>query len=307
MLSQYSCRDPDRKQTVTAIVSRKPNFFATTAWRTLPFESKPKDVSDELHDIMASLPVLLEEYDLIQACQNDGEAHRRHLRLFQQCQATDHTLREWFANLSSKLSSPLPSVIRTPAEQRSTLEHDCFSFEVSDHMLAITLALYWSTCMLLHGLIEMTFNSLRSSGHADIPRRLPEHVDPHRSATSISRSVGYFIRPEMGIWGVQLVGFPLGVAFMYFLSSEDANADEERRRLGANIAAMSRMGLSLGTFLTSLQAATVPWFVTDESEDPWRARSRLWFRGNPRPQTWRDKDPEMTAKRCVTVVRGHGR
>ncbi|KAL8757472.1 MAG: hypothetical protein Q9199_002210 [Rusavskia elegans] len=279
--------------TVTAIVSRKPNFFATTAWRTLPFESKPKDVSDELHDIMATLPILLEEYDLIQACQNDGEAHRRRLRLFQQCQATDHTLRTWFADLSSKLSSPLPSVIRTPAEQRSTPEHDCFSFEVSDHMLAITLALYWSTCMLLYSLIEMIFNSLRSSGLADIPRRLPEHVDPHQSATSISRSIGYFIRPEMGIWGVQLVGFPLGVAFMYFLSSEDANGDEERQRLGANIAAMSRMGLSLGTFLTSLQAATVPWFVTDESEDPWRARSRLWFRGNPRPQTRRDEDRRL--------------
>ncbi|KAL8650390.1 MAG: hypothetical protein Q9226_005163 [Calogaya cf. arnoldii] len=263
--------------TITAIINRKPNFFATTAWRTLPFESKPKDASDELHDIMATLPILLEEFDLIHACHDDGVAHQRRLRLFYQCRATDHTLRKWLQDLSSKLPSPLPSVIRTPAEQQNTLEHDCFSFEVSDHMLAITLALYWSTCMLLHGLIDMTFNSLRSSGRTDMPRRLPEHVDPHRSATSISRSIGYFIRLEMGIWGVQLIGFPLGVALMYFLSSDDANADEERQRLGANIAAMSRMGLSLGTFLTSLQAATVPWFVTDESEDPWRARSRLWF------------------------------
>lgn len=271
-------------------MSRKPNFLATTPWRTLPFESKPKDLSDELHDVMAMIPILLEESDLIHACQDEGVAHKRRIRLFLQCRATDDTLRKWLADLSLRLPSPLPSVIRTPAEQNETSEHDCFSFELGDHMLAITLALYWSTCIVLHSLIDMTFESLRSSSPTDVPGRLPDHIDPHRSATSISRSIGYFIRPEMGLWGVQLIGFPLGVALMYFLSSEEANADEERRRLSGNIAALSQMGLSLGTFLTSLQAATVPGFATDESENPWRTRSRLWFGGNIRPQARRDED-----------------
>ncbi|KAL8888420.1 MAG: hypothetical protein Q9215_004138 [Flavoplaca cf. flavocitrina] len=269
-------------QIITAITSRKPNFLATTPWRTLPFKSKPKDVSDELHDIMAALPVLLEEWDLIQACQDESVAQQRLLRLLQRCQATDRSLRRWLAALSLQLPSPLPSIIRTPTEQQNTPERDCFSFEVSDHMLAITLALFWSTCVLLHGLIVMTFTSIRSPGLSDMPRKLPEHVDPHRYATSISRSIGYFIRPEMGIWGVQLIGFPLGVSWMYFMSSEDANVDEERQRLSANIEAMSRTGLSLGTFLTSLQAATVKGSDRAISDDPWRARSRLWFRKNPR-------------------------
>ncbi|KAL8857667.1 MAG: hypothetical protein Q9178_005832 [Gyalolechia marmorata] len=271
-----------RCQTITAIVMRKPNFLATTPWRTVPFESKPKDASDELHDIMATIPVLLEEYDLIQMCQDRGDAHRRRLRLLQQCRANDQTLGRWFANLSSKLPKPLPSVIRTLAEQQRSPEHDCFSFEVSDHSLAVTLTLYWSTCMLLHGLIHMTFNSLRSSG--PLPRKLPEHVDPHRFAISISRSTGYFIRPEMGIRGVQMISFPMGVALMYFLSSDDPEADEERRRLLASIGVISDMGLSLGTFLTSLQAASVPRISAEESDDPWRARSKLWFRGNPQSQ-----------------------
>ena len=262
---------------------RKPNFLATTPWRTLPFESKPKDAADELHDIMATIPVLLEEYDLIQICQDRGNAHRRRLRLFQQCRATDQTLGRWFANLSSKLSKPLPSVIRTLAEQQRSPEHDCFSFEVSDHILAVTLTLYWSTCMLLHGLIHMTFNSLRSTG--PIPKKLPEYINPYRFATSISRSTGYFIRPEMGIRGVQMISFPMGVALMYFLSSDDPEADEERRRLLASIGVISDMGLSIGTFLTSLQAASVPRIVAEESKDPWRARSKLWFRGSPQSQT----------------------
>lgn len=231
---------------------------------------------------MAALPVLLEESDLIQACLDESVARKRLLSLLQKCQATDHSLRRWLAALSSQLPSPLPSVIRTPAEQQHTPERDCFSFEVSDYMLAITLALFWSTCVLLHGLIDMTFTSIRSTGLTDMPKDLPEHIDPHQYATSISRSIGYFVRPEMGIWGVQLIGFPLGVSWMYFLSSEHANADEECHRLGANIEAMSRMGLSLGKFLTSLQAATVTGPNPITSDDPWRARSRLWFRSNSR-------------------------
>ncbi|KAL8996794.1 MAG: hypothetical protein Q9169_003763 [Polycauliona sp. 2 TL-2023] len=268
------------KQIITAIVNRKPNFFATDSWRTLPFDDKPKDVSDELHDIMATLPILLKEFDLIQACQDNEVAHQRCLRLFHQCRATDHMLRNWVEDLGSRLPSPLPSVIRTPPEQDCTAEQDCFSFEMKDHMLAITLALYWTTCMILHGLIDM----LRSSGIANIPTRLPEHIDAHRSATSVSRSIGYFIRPEMGIWGVQLISFPLGAAFMYFLTSNDFNAGEERERLQASIETMSQMGLSIGTFLTSLQAASMPSSATDKCTTPWQARSRVWFRGDPRPQ-----------------------
>ncbi|KAL8676650.1 MAG: hypothetical protein Q9186_006849 [Xanthomendoza sp. 1 TL-2023] len=269
---------------ITAIVSRKPNFFATLQWRTLPFEGKTKDVSNGLHDIMATLPGLLEEFDLIRVCPDETTAHERRLELFRQCRATDESLRRWYADLSSRLPKPLPSVIRSPAEQEGTLDQDCFPFEVSDHILAITLALYWTTCLLLHGLIHMLFDALRLSGLTSMPKELPDHIDPHRFAISITRSIGYFIRPEMGIWGVQLISYPLGVALMYCLTSDDADVKEERRQLGIKIAAMSDMGLSLGTFLTSLQAASVPWIVSDESEDPWRARSQLWFRSNPRSQ-----------------------
>ncbi|KAL8669080.1 MAG: hypothetical protein Q9168_006317 [Polycauliona sp. 1 TL-2023] len=169
---------------INAIVTRKPNFFATDAWRTMSINDEPKDASDELHDIMATIPILLEEYDLLQACQDEGLVHQRRLRLFQQCRATDHVLRNWFANLSSILPRPLPSAIMTPAEQECTAE------QVSD----------------------------------------------------------------------------------------DHDADEERERLQASIEAMSQMGMTIGKFLTSLQAASMPSSVGDESEIPWRARSRLWFR-----------------------------
>ncbi|KAL8805031.1 MAG: hypothetical protein Q9182_002233 [Xanthomendoza sp. 2 TL-2023] len=233
---------------------------------------------------MAILPGLLEKFDMIRISPSETTAHKRRLELFQQCRTTDESLRRWYADLSSRLPKPLPSAIRPPTEQEGTLDQDCFPFEVSDHILALTLTLYWTTCMLLHGLIHMLFTSLRSSGLSSIPKELPDHIDPHRFAMSITRSIGYFIRPEMGIWGVQLISFPLGVALMYCLTTDDAGIEEEHRQLRLKIATMSDMGLSLGTFLTSLQAASVPWIVSNESENPWRARSELWFRSNPRSQ-----------------------
>lgn len=248
---------------------------------------------------MASIPVLFEKFDAIRLSPDEQTAHQCRLTLFQRCREFDQDLRQWYAELSSKLPKPLPSVICTPEEQQGTFNDDLFPFEVSDHILASTLALYWTACLLLHGLIDMLFDSLRSNGLTKMPKELPEDIDPHRFAVSISRSIGYFIRPEMGIWGVQLISFPLGVAMMYCLTSDHPDAEEERRRLGANIVAISDMGLSLGTFLTSLQAASVPWIISNESEDPWRARSQLWFRMKPRSQTAQGSSPELTAKACV--------
>ncbi|KAL8725021.1 MAG: hypothetical protein Q9166_007620 [cf. Caloplaca sp. 2 TL-2023] len=77
---------------ITAVVSRKPNFFAPKQWRTLPFETERKDISDELHDIMATIPVLLEELDLIRMCLDEGVGHQRRLKLLQQCRAIDQVL-----------------------------------------------------------------------------------------------------------------------------------------------------------------------------------------------------------------------
>ncbi|KAL8958035.1 MAG: hypothetical protein Q9193_004830 [Seirophora villosa] len=226
---------------LAAIISRKPNFFATPLWQTLPFDGAEKDLSDALFDIMATLPFLLREFDQLRMYHNPVEVHPRGIQLWYRCRAVDRALRQWYASLSSKVPQPLPSAIRPAANRADSPDRndDLFCFEESDYALAITLALYWATCNLLHSLILAAYAYFRSSGLAEYAQELPDHIDPHITAVNIAQSVGYFIRPEMGILGPQLISFPMGVALMYFMASNDPNADEERQRLLASIGRLS--------------------------------------------------------------------
>lgn len=231
---------------------------------------------------MATLPFLLQDFDLLQLCDDAAEVRQLGIQLWYRCRATDRGLRQWYKKLSSKAPHPLPSAIRTPADRSDSPEPEVsFLFEESDYALAITLALYWATCNLLHGLCHMAYKYFQSSGLSEYCQELPEHVDPRWSATSIAHSVAYFIRPEMGILGPQLISFPMGVALMYFMVLDDPNANEERQRLSESIGRLSEVGLSLGTFLTSLQAAGFWKLQSRPPEDVLHAASQVWFGANP--------------------------
>ncbi|KAL8647505.1 MAG: hypothetical protein Q9210_005518 [Variospora velana] len=277
---------------LAAIISRKPNFFAIPLWQALPFDGGEKDLSDALFDVMATLPFLLQEFDQLGACPNPVEVNSRGIQLWYRCRATDRALQQWYASLNSKVPQPLPSAIRPPADRADSPDRDdnFFCFEESDYALATTLALYWATCNLLHSLCHAAYAYFRSSGLSEYAQELPEHIDPHHSAVCIAQSVGYFIRPEMGILGPQLISFPMGVALMYFMASDNPKADEERQRLSESIGQLSEVGLSLGTFLTSLQAAG----HSEPHGDAFHGTSDAWFRGHSKSQPGKAWNAKLT-------------
>ncbi|KAL8970975.1 MAG: hypothetical protein Q9183_001276, partial [Haloplaca sp. 2 TL-2023] len=136
---------------LAAIILRKPSFLVAPQWRTLPFEARPKDQADDLHDLMALLPLLFEEYDLLEVAPPSAESQRRHVQLFDRCCLLEQALQRWYTLLDSTAPKPLPPFIRVQ-EERSTIsgDEDFFVFEISDYNLAATLAFYWATCNLLH-------------------------------------------------------------------------------------------------------------------------------------------------------------
>ncbi|KAL8945042.1 MAG: hypothetical protein Q9216_000026 [Gyalolechia sp. 2 TL-2023] len=272
---------------IAAIVSRRPNFFATPLWQTLAYESGERDLSDGLFDIMATLPFLLQEFDLLQGRSDTEDLHQSGIQLYYRCRATDRALRQWYTSLSAKVPKTLPSAIRIPtAEMESSDTGHFFSFQESDYALAAILAFYWATCNLLHSLCRTAYAYFESSGLSEYSQKLPEHIDPLRSATSIARSIDYFVRPEMGILGPQLISFPVGVAMVYFTTSKDPDAEEEHNRLTASLGRLTDVAPSLGTFLGSLKAAAGhSTKSSNPSEDAWRGSARTWFEGYPTPQS----------------------
>ncbi|KAL9598360.1 MAG: hypothetical protein Q9219_004522 [cf. Caloplaca sp. 3 TL-2023] len=264
-------------------MSRKPsNFLARPLWHTLPYEGGDRDFSDALFDLMATLPFLLQEFDLLSGCAVTAEVHQRRIQLLYRCHELDRSLQQWYESLNAKVPKPLPSEIRPPAGKEDNSDSaQCFTFEDSDYALAISLALYWATCNILHGLIQTAHAYSLSSGFSEFAEELPSHVDPHRSATSIANSIEYFIRPQMGILGPQLISFPTGVALMYFMVSGDPNAEEERQGCTEIISRLSKVGTSIETFLGSLQAASRSTTPSSAAEDAWRGGAKTWFEGRP--------------------------
>lgn len=155
--------------------------------------------------------------------------------------------------------------------------------------------------------MHTVFATLGLSTHSDFSRDLPAHLNPKGYASNIAHSVGYFMRPEMGLLGPQLFAFPMGVALMYFLAFKDPGNDEERRLLGASIGRVTEIGFTLGTFLSSLQAASNPETRSTSPEDAWIARAQAWFKVDSRSQsanlaqghrqpTWQTRCPILTHK-----------
>ncbi|KAL8780878.1 MAG: hypothetical protein Q9194_000650 [Teloschistes cf. exilis] len=256
ILVSYSSTLDVQRCILTAIVSRKPNSFTAPQWQTPPLEAEPEDLSESMYDILALLPALFERFDSLEDCRDGTRAHDRRLKLFHRCYKIDLALCKWYAFLSTNLPKPLPSAIRLPAKVSNASRDDTlFLFEDSDLSLGVMLTFHWATCNLLHSLMHTLFAAIQLKGGGELPRRLPEHVNPIRSAASIAQSVEYFIRPEMGILGPELFAFPLGVALLYFRASTEPGAEEEQQRLEESVAKMSDIGPSLEAFLTSLQAA----------------------------------------------------
>lgn len=276
--------DIDTFQILTAIVSRKPNSFTAPQWQTPPLEAEPEDLSESMYDILALLPALFERFDSLEGYRDGTRAHDRRLKLFHRCYTIDLALCKWYAFLSTNIPKPLPSAIRPPAKVSNASRDDTlFLFEDSDLSLGVMLTFHWATCNLLHSLMHTLFATIQLSGGGELPRRLPEHVNPIRSAASIAQSVEYFIRPEMGILGPELFAFPLGVALLYFRASTEPGAEVEQQRLEESVAKMSDIGPSLEAFLTSLQAANGPIVHSSSAEDVSGERARTWFNVHPEP------------------------
>ncbi|KAL8874590.1 MAG: hypothetical protein Q9174_000117 [Haloplaca sp. 1 TL-2023] len=275
---------------LAAIVSRKPSFLVAPQWRTLPFEARSKDPADDLHDLMALLPLLFEEYDVLEVAPASEESHVRHVQLFDRCCLLEQALQRWYKLLDSKAPKPLPPVIRVQKEELTTPSDEPFLvFEVSDYNLAATLAFYWATCNLLHCMMRMTMAKLHA--FSDYSRNLPRHINPKYYANKIAQSVEYFMRREMGLLGPQLFAFPMGVALMCFMVWKDPDDEEEWQMLAESLEQVTGLGATLSTFLASLQAYNYPEIQSTSEEAAWAMRVRAWFKVDPSRVP---KQPEMS-------------
>jgi hypothetical protein len=256
-----------------------------------------------LFEILHNLPQIMKEAESINPAANTTESstddtHRQLATLFQHCQKFETRLEQWFNDLESKYQSshgggqPLsdsawsdtetgealtPSSILywcEPSTLYSLLPYDSprrvFPFFICfvDPDIAFQVILHWAALLLMHSTVYM--NYVRICRHIDEKEspRSPAFESPNSGrslALLIAQSLEYFVHPDMGLMGTNLIGFPMSVAqgfFTYTGSKEILWFDVIFQRI-------REMKSGLGGFLDDMAKGDTVKLVAH----PWRPRS----------------------------------
>ncbi|KAJ9607651.1 hypothetical protein H2200_007729 [Cladophialophora chaetospira] len=210
--------------------------------------------SIRLFEILHSLPEIMKEGDSIKpsmsAEEDTASSIGQRLAAFtQKCREFETSLKEWYGELEwryqtthrhsqpwtelpsrdSQTGDTAKSKVQLywfePSTLYSLLEPDslarifplfiCFvnpdvAFQVVEH---------WTGLLLMYSTLHMAQTRLRSHEDNQSPPQINNSTftsNPRTLALLIAQSLEYFVHPDMGLLGTNIIGFPLSVAQGYF-------------------------------------------------------------------------------------------
>ncbi|KAL9037669.1 MAG: hypothetical protein Q9214_005599 [Letrouitia sp. 1 TL-2023] len=273
---------------IAAISIRRPNYLSSEIWATEPWRRTEKDLKEELHDIMAKLPPLLECFDIANRHPHAAGRQRQHLLVADRCWDMDQLLQQWCHSVVSKFSAPLPSAIQMQTDSVSiqSCRDQPRYFRVDDYIEAYMLMLYWTTCLLTYSTLQLNYAKLHAESPSLVPERLPDRTRVQQYAISIASSVEYFIHPDMGILGPQFLSFPMGTALFFFELVDEPKKAVYGHRLVSAVRQIDQLGLPIGDFLTSMlthRLTTAGPTLKGENSCQQRAQKLSWLDSGAKP------------------------
>ncbi|KAG5207044.1 Zn(2)-C6 fungal-type DNA-binding domain [Trichophyton interdigitale] len=227
---------------IRAIGSRHPVFLADPEWTCLPWLQAGNQHSHQLLQLLAAIPSILQEIDLIR---DDHSSYLpvRVQEVSRKCCDLLENLSLWnisFQDGRGLLHWEMPSIISIKKGKEFTREHPLFSTYIHflDTETAHLQMLYWTAQLLIcnnlwliyqfvsgqenrswHKINEPIVNSLLDDSYG-IPYRMPELPLPASElyvvAVNVARSLEYFLTPELMTIGVTMFAFPVTVSLGYF-------------------------------------------------------------------------------------------
>jgi hypothetical protein len=88
--------------TISATRTRKKTVLSDQEWKTTPWNYYGKTPKDKLIDVLVEMPTLLEEFDVLQLCDDPDKQGFFRRRLIDSCWLCDTQLTEWSSALSLK-------------------------------------------------------------------------------------------------------------------------------------------------------------------------------------------------------------
>ena len=220
---------------IAGITLRKPNFFTSIAWYTIPFETSPRNLHDKLCDIMITLPDLLQSQDrlsprLVSPQTNDeryatlteGQNH------ITRCIRVGEALRGWEQSVLLACQAENSQSIAGPQTLRDVCKnhgHGFFNLSMQ----------YWVACIILYSATWTSYRTVTLAARPDqapsMPGWLklpdiPEWMNPHPPAANIVACAPHYFDENGGFWGAQAATFPMGAALHFYAATGRQNSEE---------------------------------------------------------------------------------
>ena len=241
---------------IHALATRRPNSFTTLDW-----DMPRLTLRDELFDLAATIPELLQQLDLISAnFSREGEPDREDQRLQQsqelvgQCLIICNALRGWEMKALDLCRDKQTAVRKEPNDMDTTtssLFDVCTSY--GDGFFFICTQ-YWAICTTLYSSICLFYVQIpskvdHSSMDIQIPQ-LPDWIDPEPHANNIAHTTAHYFRPRAGLWSAQSAVFPVGTALSFF--ARTSRRDSEQFKMMTDAFTTYKAGAVLREFLQNV-------------------------------------------------------
>lgn len=245
-----------------AILQRKTTFLASDEWLTLPWASEARTFHDRLIDLMTRIPTLLEQTDMAMSIRNPMVAIREQLRMFEACQQMREALYDWRTRMKV-------GAAETATEHQHQSGDDYpfqYDYTFANHLFARTQTVYWSCHLVVSDTMHDLQVSLEQLEDRPTFFRSPAkdlHEMSRTYAANIAQSIDYFLLPEMGALGADLISFPMGLAYRFFSQSQEHDTCAWFVKSLEN---MKKRGFHIGRFLGAFSAEQSRRHRQDSSE-----------------------------------------
>ncbi|KAL2192939.1 hypothetical protein P885DRAFT_46430 [Corynascus similis CBS 632.67] len=193
---------------LSAMLRRERLVLSTPEWKSIPWQAIPKDYKDILVDALVDIPGLVEDFDNMQLCDEEGRQEHLRLELVRKCWAVDRQLQTWLG-LLRRLGAK-------PGEQ------SCLDPSGKDLVTYVAqvqgMSWYWTASVVLYTILRTV------AAAAD---QWPAHADPAEHARNLVAAVAILLQPSARLYGQHHAALPLEIALQYATAMRPVSPDGE--------------------------------------------------------------------------------
>ena len=257
---------------LSGITLKRPVSFAGQGWSTVPWQTVPRDIRDELLDALLDIPKLLQTQEAIYTRLDNTLDVETLLQqgqyVLHQCVRSAHNLRAWEQRALLLCIMHQTSQETTGIDEHTTLADICMDygygfFDLISQYWFASVALFGRTRVMHDALSQVAAEAPDLSGRAGVAV-LPSWINPEPYAANIANYAEHFFHPSAGLWGAQQATICLRMGLFYYAAMGRHDSPEMLKMRMLLLRKKNGKAFAMG-FLISTAATSAPLHIKDEN------------------------------------------